>query len=89
MRRTGLFVLVFGGSAVALLLITVWYLASYQGGYGSMAGMTGMMGQMMGNRYAEGTIAPMPSYVWTSTLTLFILMVVGITGLVYYLSRLA
>jgi hypothetical protein len=44
------------------------------------------MGQMMGNQYAQGTIATMPSYVWTSILALFMLIVVGVFGLVYYLA---
>jgi hypothetical protein len=83
MRRVGLFFAVLASSVAALLLVLAWYLASYQGGYGSM---TGLMGQMMGNQYAQGTIATMPSYVWTSILTLFILVVVGGFGLVYYLA---
>jgi hypothetical protein len=41
---------------------------------------------MMGSQYAKGTVATMPSYVWTSILTLFILVVVGVFGLVYYLA---
>lgn len=48
--------------------------------------MTGLMGQMMGNQYSQGTIAPMPSYVWTSILAVFVLIVVGVLGLVYYLA---
>ncbi len=83
MRRIGLFVAILASSVVALLLVGAWYLASYQGGNGSM---TGLMGQMMGNQYAQGTIATMPSYVWTSFLTLFILVAVGAVGLVYYLA---
>jgi uncharacterized membrane protein len=82
MRRTGLFVAMLA-SSVAALLVVAWYLSSSQGGYGSM---TGLMGQMMGNQYAQGTVATMPSYVWTAILTLFILVVVGIFGLVYYLA---
>jgi hypothetical protein len=83
MRRTGLFVAILTSAVAALLLIVTWYLASYQAGYGSM---TGLMGQMMGNQYAQGTIPTMPSYVWTSILTLFVLVVVGVFGLVYYLA---
>jgi hypothetical protein len=83
MRRIGLFVAMLVSAVAALLLVLAWYLSSYQGGHGSM---TGIMGQMMGNQYAQGTIATMPSYVWTSFLTLFMLIVVGVFGLVYYLA---
>ena len=83
MRRIGLFVAMLISAVAALLLVLAWYLSSYQGGHGSV---TGLMGQMMGNQYAQGTIATMPSYVWTSILALFILVVVGIFGLVYYLT---
>lgn len=48
--------------------------------------MTALMGQMMGNQYAQGTVAAMPSYVWTSILALFILILVGLFGVVYYLA---
>ncbi len=66
-----------------LLLIVFWYLASYQP---SNASMAGMMGQMMGNQYANGMIAPMPSYVWAAVVALFVLISGGIAGLVYYLT---
>ena len=83
MRRVWLFVAVLASSVASLLLVVAWYLSSNQGGYGSVAGM---MGQMMGNQYAQGTVAAMPSYVSTSIAALFILIVVGILGLVYYLA---
>jgi hypothetical protein len=83
MRRVGLFVAMLASAVAALLLVVAWYLLSYQGGNGSM---TGLMGQMMGNQYAQGTNAPMPSYVSTSILALFVLVAVGIFGMVYYLA---
>ncbi len=83
MRRTGLFALLLGVSAMALVLVSVWYLSSYQAGYGSMAGM---MGQMMGNQYAAGAVAPMPSYVWATIAALFVLTVGGVGGFAYYLA---
>ena len=83
MRRAGLLLLSFGVSAVALALVVVWYVSSYQGGYGSTAGM---MGQMMGNQYASGMVAPMPSYVWVTIAALIVLVVGGIVGFVYYLT---
>ena len=83
MRRTGLFLAILVASVAALLLVVAWYLLSFQAGYGSMAGL---MGQMMGNQFAQGSTATMPGYVWTSILTLFILVVVGVFGLVYYLA---
>jgi hypothetical protein len=83
MRRIGLFVAVLASGVVALLVVVAWYLASFQAGHGSM---TGLMGQMMGNQYSQGTVAPMPSYVWTSILAVFVLIVVGVLGLVYYLA---
>jgi len=83
MRRIGLFVAVLASSSAALLLVVAWYLLSYQGGNGSMSEL---MGQMMGNQYAQGTVAPMPGYVSTSIVTLFVLIAVGVFGLAYYLA---
>jgi len=83
MKRIGLFVVMLASSVAAFLLVVAWYLASYQGGYGSM---TGLMGQVMGNQNAQGTTATMPSYVWSSILALFLLIVVGVSGLAYYLA---
>ena len=48
--------------------------------------MTGLMGQMMGNQYAQGTIAAMPSYVWASIVTLSVLVGVGVLGLVRFVA---
>lgn len=48
--------------------------------------MSQLMGQMMGNQYAQGTMATMPGYVSTSIVALFILTAVGIFGVVYYLA---
>ncbi len=83
MRRLGYFLLTLGVSGIGLVFVTIWYLSSYQAGYGSM---TDMMGQMMGNQYTTGTIAPMPSYVWVTIAALFALVVSGLVGLVYYLA---
>jgi hypothetical protein len=83
MRRVGLFVAMLASAVAGLLIVLAWYISSYQGGNGSM---TGLMGQMMGNQYAQGTVASMPGFVTTSILTLFVLIVVGISGVVYYLA---
>jgi hypothetical protein len=84
MRRTILFVSMLMVSVVALLLVVLWYLTSYQAGSGSLGGM---MQQMMGGQSGVGgTVASMPAYVWTSVAALSILSVVGVAGLVYYLA---
>jgi hypothetical protein len=84
LRRTAFFVSLLGVSAVALLLIVIWYLTSYQGGYGTPGTM---MQQMMGGQTTvHGTVASMPGYVWTSLVATFLLVAVGIAGLAYYLA---
>ncbi len=83
MRRAGLLILVSGASAVALLLLVAWYLSSYHVGNGYPVGM---MEQMMGNQYAGGAVAPMPTAVWVAVAALFVLIVGGIVGFVYYLA---
>jgi hypothetical protein len=83
MKRLGYFVILFAGSLGALLLLIIWYLASFQSGSGSF---TGIMGQMMGNQYAGGMVTAMPGYVWFGAVVLVILTLMGVVGLAYFLA---
>lgn len=83
MKRIGLFVVVLAAGIVLLLLTSVWYIANFQAGNATVAGM---MGQMMGNLYASGMSAPMPSYLWTLFALLFVVTIAGLGGVAYYLA---
>jgi hypothetical protein len=82
MHRMIAFLVLSGVSLVSLLLVLVWSLTSYQVGGASMIGM---MGQMMGGRYAAGTQA-MPWFMLSSILVLGGIVGAGVLGFVYYLA---
>lgn len=79
MRRVVTFVVLVGAAVVGLILLTAWYLASYQPHGGSF---TGVMGQMMGSN--PGTLNPMPGSVWGSFVFLLIAISIGMVGVAYY-----
>lgn len=82
-KRAGYFLLLLLAVLAVLLPTVVWYLAGYQSGTATVGGM---MGQMMGNQFAYGTMTPMPTYVWALVSLLLILLTTGIVGTVYYLA---
>ena len=79
MRKVQAFVALAAAALAGLVLLTAWYLGSYQPHGGSV---TGMMGQMVGWR--GGTLTPMPGSVWGSLVTLLIVVSVGVVGTAYY-----
>ncbi len=83
MKRTWLFTALIVGSLAAFLLIIIWYLSDYQSGTGSLGGM---MGQMMGSENSAGMNLQMPSYVWYLAAAFIGLTVVGVVGLVYFMT---
>ena len=70
-------------SLAAFLLTIIWYLSDYQSGTGSLGGM---MGQMMGSQNSAGMNLQMPSYVWFLAAAFVGLTVIGVIGLVYFMT---
>jgi hypothetical protein len=83
MKRTWLFTALIVVSLAAFLLTVIWYLSDYQSGKGSLSGM---MGQMMGSQNSAGMTYQMPSYVWYLAAAFIGLTVVGVVGLVYFMT---
>ena len=81
MRRARLFLAVLLGATSALVAVTLWYLFIFQENTGSISGM---MGQMAGNRNGGGMLNPMPTGVWVGFLALSVVAAVGISGFAYY-----
>ncbi len=82
MNRTGIFVVVLLAALLGFVVVTAWYLGSYQGPGGSFSGM---MGQMMGNG-GSGMAVAMPTGVWTLLVAFVALAVVGAVGAGYYVA---
>ena len=68
-------------AALGFVIVAVWYLGSYQGHGGSVAGM---MNQMMGGGYGGGVYSPMPGSVWVILAALLVVVAVGAIGAGYY-----
>ena len=68
-------------AVAGFVLVASWYILSYRGGGISPAGM---MGQMMGYQYGQGS--GMPEYVWVPGVALLAASVLGVVGLAYYLT---
>ena len=81
MRRVLAFVALAAAAGAGLVLLTAWYLWSYQPQGGSVSGM---MGQMMGSN--PGILSPMPGSVWGSLVVLVIVVSIGFAGVAYYLA---
>ena len=78
-----MFLLAIIGSVTALVVLSAWYLFSFQGGTGTM---TGVMGQMMGNQNLGGMAVGMPFYVWGAIVATLVILVTGVGWLAYYLA---
>ncbi len=82
MNRLRVFVVILVISLASFVLVTAWYLGSYQGSGSSFGGM---MGQMMGSG-SSGMTAGMPAGVWTLLVVLVAVAVLGAVGVGYYVA---
>src|SRR5271169_6900908 len=83
MKRVWLFAAVGIVSLAGFLIMVVWYLSDFQSG---TSGLGSMMGQMMGGGNAAGTNLAMPFYFPYLALTFIGLAVLGVIGLIYFMT---
>ena len=83
MKRIGVYAILLGTALASFAAAATWYLASYQGGGGSLGGL---MGQMMGRGGTVGMTYTLPPGLWVILVVFVGIAVLGALGVGYYVA---